>query len=606
MPDVETHSDYRAVLDDPDITSVFVATPTHLHRQIVIDALAAGKHVYCEAPLASTIEDAAAIARAAREARGQIFQSGLLHRFNPTYRSVFQFARSGALGRATMARAQWHKKESWRRPSPNREREREQNWRLDADISLGLIGEIGIQQIDAAMWLLGARPTSASGFGQIMLWDDGRTVPDTIQAMLGFPDGLHMIYDATLTSSFDRAYELFFGRDSTIMLRDSKAWMFKEVDAPQLGWEVYARKDTFYRETGIALVANATQLDAQNVDPAADDPDMETPLYYALRDFADNHAFGPYPSAAGIQEGLDATVVAIVANEAIRTGSRIDLDENASSRSDRRARLQSPIPSHLHTYNDSNHGYWITTLCRTTDARSRVSVHVRALLTTGCSDVEAEVAARPHPQIRTIGHRLGNALRRIEPRPVARLSAGRRPVRLADRRRHAGFRALEPRGGDLITREQYDDFELELEWRISEGGNSGIFYRVSEDAEYSRTYQTGPEFQVLDNDGHSDGVTEAHRAGANYALHAPSRDVTRPVGEWNTVRIVADSAHVEHWLNGEKIVEYEQWSDEWQRLVDESKFIDMPGYGQYHRGHIALQDHGDRVWYRNVRIRPLR
>jgi predicted dehydrogenase len=329
MPDVETHSDYRAVLDDPDITSVFVATPTHLHRQIVIDALAAGKHVYCEAPLASTIEDAAAIARAAREARGQIFQSGLLHRFNPTYRSVFQFARSGALGRATMARAQWHKKESWRRPSPNREREREQNWRLDADISLGLIGEIGIQQIDAAMWLLGARPTSASGFGQIMLWDDGRTVPDTIQAMLGFPDGLHMIYDATLTSSFDRAYELFFGRDSTIMLRDSKAWMFKEVDAPQLGWEVYARKDTFYRETGIALVANATQLDAQNVDPAADDPNMETPLYYALRDFADNHAFGPYPSAAGVQEGLDATVVAIVANEAIRTGSRIDLDENA-------------------------------------------------------------------------------------------------------------------------------------------------------------------------------------------------------------------------------------------------------------------------------------
>jgi predicted dehydrogenase len=327
MPDVRTQSDYRVVLDDPEITSVFVATPTHLHRQIVIDALAAGKHVYCEAPLASTVEDTAAIAQAARNAQGQIFQSGLLHRFNPTYRSVFQFARSGALGRATMARAQWHKKESWRRPSPNREREREQNWRLDEDISLGLIGEIGIQQIDAAMWLLGARPSSVSGFGQIMLWDDGRTVPDTIQAVLGFPDGLHMIYDATLTSSFDRAYELLFGRDSTIMLRDSKAWMFKEVDAPQLGWEVYARKDTFYRETGIALVANATQLDAQNVDAAADDPNVETPLYYALRDFADNHAFGPYPSAAGIQEGFDATIVAIMASEAIRSDSKIALND---------------------------------------------------------------------------------------------------------------------------------------------------------------------------------------------------------------------------------------------------------------------------------------
>lgn len=328
MPDVATHSDYRAVLDDSQITSVLVATPTHLHRQIVVDALEAGKHVYCEAPLASSVEDARAIARAAEQAPRQIFQSGLLYRFNPTYRSVFQFARSGAMGRATMARAQWHKKESWRRASPNRDREREQNWRLDPDISLGLIGEIGIHQLDPALWLLGNRPTSVTGFGQIMLWDDGRLVPDTIQAVFGFPDGLHMMYDATLTSSFDRAYEMFYGRDSTIMLRDSKAWMFKEVDAPQLGWEVYARKDTFYREKGIALVANATQLDAQNVDAAEDDPNMESSLFYALKDFADNHAFGPYPSAAGIREGYEATVVAITANEAVLSGSRIDIDED--------------------------------------------------------------------------------------------------------------------------------------------------------------------------------------------------------------------------------------------------------------------------------------
>lgn len=326
-PSAETHSDYRTVLDDPDITTVIVATPTHLHRQIVVDALQAGKHVYCEAPLASTLDDARAIARAAANAPNQIFQSGLLNRFNPTYRAVFQFVRSGALGRSTMARAQWHRKISWRRPSPNPEREREQNWLLDSDLSIGLVGEVGIQQFDPATWLLGMRPSSVSGFGQLMLWDDGRTVPDTIQAVLGFPDGLHMIYDATLTSSFDRAYELFYGRDSTIMIRDSKAWMFKEVDAPQLGWEVYARKDTFYRETGIALAADATQLDAQNLDPAEDDPNMETSLYYALQDFADNHAFGPYPSAAGVQEGFDATVIAIMADRAIRTGTRIELDD---------------------------------------------------------------------------------------------------------------------------------------------------------------------------------------------------------------------------------------------------------------------------------------
>lgn len=161
-------------------------------------------------------------------------------------------------------------------------------------------------------------------------------------------------------------------------------------------------------------------------------------------------------------------------------------------------------------------------------------------------------------------------------------------------------------GGDLITRDEYDDFVLELEWMISERGNSGIFYRVSEKPEYDYTFLTGPEYQVLDNTGHADGLTAEHQAGANYALHAPARDVSRPVGEWNTARIVADSAHVEHWLNGEKILEYEQWSEEWERLVEESKFIEMPGYGRYHRGHIALQDHGDPVWYRNIRIRSLR
>ncbi|MFW5972417.1 MAG: 3-keto-disaccharide hydrolase [Bacteroidota bacterium] len=160
-------------------------------------------------------------------------------------------------------------------------------------------------------------------------------------------------------------------------------------------------------------------------------------------------------------------------------------------------------------------------------------------------------------------------------------------------------------GGDLVTREQYENFELELEWRISEGGNSGIFYRVSEDSQYGRTYDTGPEMQILDDDSHADGLTEKHRTGSNYALHAPAVDAVNPVGEWNSVRIVADGAHVEHWLNGEKVVEYEQWSDEWQQLVEASKFVDFPGYGQYREGHIALQDHGDPVWFRNIRIRQL-
>jgi len=158
-------------------------------------------------------------------------------------------------------------------------------------------------------------------------------------------------------------------------------------------------------------------------------------------------------------------------------------------------------------------------------------------------------------------------------------------------------------GGDICTVEQFDDFELKLEWRISAGGNSGIFFRVSE--QYRWPWESGPEMQVLDNAEHPDGRNPKTSAGANYGLHAPLRDVTRPVGFFNQVRIVADGPHVEYWLNGVKVVSYELGSPQWQALVASSKFAKMPHYGRVHKGHIVLQDHGDKVWYRNIKIRKL-
>lgn len=157
--------------------------------------------------------------------------------------------------------------------------------------------------------------------------------------------------------------------------------------------------------------------------------------------------------------------------------------------------------------------------------------------------------------------------------------------------------------GDIMTREQYDDFELQLEWRISPGGNSGIFFRVSENRQAS--WHTGPEMQVLDNKGHKDGRNPLTSAGSNYALHAPSKDVTREVGLYNHVRILVQANHVEYGLNGVKVVEYEIGSPEWQMLVANSKFGKLPDYGRYRSGHIVLQDHGDKVWYRHIKIRPL-
>jgi hypothetical protein len=156
-------------------------------------------------------------------------------------------------------------------------------------------------------------------------------------------------------------------------------------------------------------------------------------------------------------------------------------------------------------------------------------------------------------------------------------------------------------GGDIITNDQFGDFELELEWQISEGGNSGIMYRVSEEGD--EAYYTGPEYQVLDNGRHADGKNPLTSAASDYGLYAPVKDVTRPVGEWNAARIVVKGNHVEHWLNSVKVVEYELGSADWQQRVDGSKFKEWPNYGRIPKGHIALQDHGSRVAYRNIRIR---
>jgi hypothetical protein len=160
-------------------------------------------------------------------------------------------------------------------------------------------------------------------------------------------------------------------------------------------------------------------------------------------------------------------------------------------------------------------------------------------------------------------------------------------------------------GGDLITSGQYEDFELELEWKISSGGNSGIFFGVREIEGQNVAYETGVEMQVLDDDNHADGGMAETSAGSCYALYAGLENVVRPVGRYNGIRLIVRDAHVEHWLNGQKIVEYEIGSDDWANRVAASKFADWEHFARYRKGHIALQDHTDRVWYRNIRLREL-
>ena len=158
--------------------------------------------------------------------------------------------------------------------------------------------------------------------------------------------------------------------------------------------------------------------------------------------------------------------------------------------------------------------------------------------------------------------------------------------------------------GDIVTDAEFGDFELEAEWRVQRGGNSGIFYRAAETTD--RIYETAPEYQVLDDARHPDGKFPLTSAGAAYGLYAPPRGVVKPAGEWNAARIVARGNHVEHWLNGQKVVDYELGSPDWTAKVQASKFKDWPGYGKSARGHIGLQDHGDTVSFRNIRIRELK
>ena len=158
-------------------------------------------------------------------------------------------------------------------------------------------------------------------------------------------------------------------------------------------------------------------------------------------------------------------------------------------------------------------------------------------------------------------------------------------------------------GVDIISKDTFEDFELELEWRLQSGGNSGIFYFASEEGDY--IWQSAPEMQVLDNEVHQDRLRKVTSAGALYDLIAPSKEVVNPIGEFNRVKIISKNKQIEHWLNGEKIVDYQIGSENIRDLISKSKFKDMPLFFKSSSGHIGLQgDHGE-VWYRNIRIRKL-
>ncbi|MDQ6814905.1 MAG: DUF1080 domain-containing protein [Bacteroidota bacterium] len=156
---------------------------------------------------------------------------------------------------------------------------------------------------------------------------------------------------------------------------------------------------------------------------------------------------------------------------------------------------------------------------------------------------------------------------------------------------------------DMITQDQYENFDLSVDWKISPQGNSGILYMVTE--EFPRSYLSGPEYQIIDDVNFPQKLEDWQKTGANYAMDPAPTAAPTPAGQWNTTRIVVNKGHVQHWLNGKKLLDFEMWTDEWKKKKANGKWKDASGYGMSKKGHIALQDHGSEAWFKNLKIKVL-
>lgn len=325
-PGAKPHASLGELLAaQPAVQAVFVATPTFTHRDVALEALAAGKHVYCEGPLAVTIEHARDLVRAARKA-SQVFQVGHIMRSNPVYQLARAFLRSGNIRDLVQLRAHSHEKNSWRSEASSPEEDRERNWKLFRGLSGGLIGELGTHSIDTVAWFTGAYPVSVRGSGSRMAHDDGREHADTLQCQLTYEGGLRMAYDATLCNSFEGTQEVFLGTMGTIRMAETFGWMFKEADATTQGWEVYASREKFHNEEGITLIADATKLAKQGkLQEGIGLPNP--PLYYAVQDFLKSVLEGHEVSCT-VEDGFRAAAVGSRCLAAIDSGEPRLIEED--------------------------------------------------------------------------------------------------------------------------------------------------------------------------------------------------------------------------------------------------------------------------------------
>jgi hypothetical protein len=160
-------------------------------------------------------------------------------------------------------------------------------------------------------------------------------------------------------------------------------------------------------------------------------------------------------------------------------------------------------------------------------------------------------------------------------------------------------------GGDLTSENEYQNFDLKLDWKLEQNGNSGLVFQAVEDPKYKWPWETGPEMQILDNVGHPDAKIIKHRSADLYDLITSTPETVKPAGEWNSIELIADKGTLTFFQNGVKVLTTKQWDDNWTSMIANSKFRQMPDFGKFQKGHIALQDHGNKVWFKNIKIKEL-
>jgi predicted dehydrogenase len=320
------YSGWRDLLDQQaNIFAAFIALPTHLHKDPALACLGQGIHTYCEAPLASTREDAEAMVRASRTA-GRTFAVGHLGRSNPVYKLARSFYRSGSIETLISLKAWWHRKNSWRVTVSNAAREHALNWRLNPDVSLGLLGESCSHQLDTLFWYTDLLPLSTHAKGSTIVHQDGRKEADTIVAEYGMKGGVRLSIDATLGNSYEGSHELLVGSMGSIKLAERFGWLFKEADAPIQGWEVYANRQQFHDEQGITLIADATKLASQGKLKEGIGLPF-TPLYYGLEAFL--KATAGEPVACTADQAFQTLVATLAGRRAQISGDKVDIPEES-------------------------------------------------------------------------------------------------------------------------------------------------------------------------------------------------------------------------------------------------------------------------------------